>query len=77
MIVAAKQTGTVKSYNGSNGYGFIKPDGGGTDVFVHHTALPRLNVSVLKEGQRLGFALCKETQGKHTGRVFADELERV
>jgi len=48
-------TGTVKFYNGQKGYGFIQPDGGGKDVFVHATALERAGIVDLREGQKVSF----------------------
>ena len=48
-------TGTVKFYNDQKGYGFIAPDGGGNDVFVHVTALERAGMSGLREGQKVSF----------------------
>jgi cold shock protein len=48
-------TGTVKFYNGSKGYGFIAPDDGGKDVFVHATALQRAGLTGLHEGQKVTF----------------------
>jgi CspA family cold shock protein len=45
----------VKFYNGSKGYGFIAPDDGGKDVFVHATALERAGLSGLREGQKVTF----------------------
>lgn len=48
-------TGTVKFYNETKGYGFIQPEGGGKDVFVHATALERAGLRTLKEGQRVTF----------------------
>ncbi len=48
-------TGTVKFYNDQKGYGFIAPDGGGNDVFVHATALERAGISGLKENQKVTF----------------------
>lgn len=47
--------GTVKFYNGQKGYGFIAPDDGGNDVFVHATALERAGMHTLSEGQRVSF----------------------
>jgi CspA family cold shock protein len=44
-------TGTVKFFNTAKGYGFIQPDGGGKDVFVHATALEQANIRSLNEGQ--------------------------
>jgi CspA family cold shock protein len=48
-------TGTVKFYNGQKGYGFIAPDNGGRDVFVHATALERAGLHGLSEGQKVSF----------------------
>jgi cold shock protein len=48
-------TGTVKFYNGNKGYGFIAPDDGGKDVFVHATALERAGIQSLREGQKVSF----------------------
>ena len=48
-------TGTVKFYNGSKGYGFIAPDDGSKDVFVHATALERAGIHSLREGQKVNF----------------------
>ena len=48
-------TGTVKFYNTQKGFGFIEPDDGGKDVFVHATALERAGMSGLVEGQKVSF----------------------
>jgi CspA family cold shock protein len=48
-------TGTVKFYNDQRGYGFIQPDNGQKDVFVHATALERAGISGLREGQKVRF----------------------
>jgi cold shock protein len=48
-------TGTVKFFNGERGYGFIKPDDGGRDVFVHITAVEQAGLKALNEGQRIVF----------------------
>ena len=48
-------TGTVKFFNSERGYGFIKPDDGGRDVFVHITAVERAGLKSLNEGQRISF----------------------
>jgi cold shock protein len=47
--------GTVKFYNDQKGFGFIQPDGGGNDVFVHATALERAGLRGLKEGDKVSF----------------------
>jgi CspA family cold shock protein len=64
-------TGTVKFFNTTKGYGFIAPDGGGKDVFVHITALQRSNIATLAEGQKVGFDL---SPGRD-GRISADNLK--
>ena len=48
-------TGTIKFFNGERGYGFIKPDDGGRDVFVHITAVEHAGLKALTEGQRISF----------------------
>lgn len=47
--------GTVKFYNEQKGFGFIAPDNGGNDVFVHATALERAGISLIREGQKVSF----------------------
>jgi CspA family cold shock protein len=49
------QTGTVKFYNNQKGYGFIQPDDGSKDVFVHVSAIERAGMSGLSEGQKIAF----------------------
>jgi CspA family cold shock protein len=56
--------GTVKFFNTSKGYGFIQPEEGGTDVFVHMTALDKAGIGTLKEGQRVQFDVVKGQNGK-------------
>jgi len=48
-------TGTVKFFNTTKGFGFISPDGGGKDIFVHATALERAGLRTLSEGQRVTY----------------------
>ena len=57
-------TGTVKFFNGERGYGFIKPDDGGRDVFVHITAVERAGLKDLTEGQRISFDVEPDKKGK-------------
>ena len=60
------QKGTVKFYNDQKGYGFVQPDGGGKDVFVHATALERAGMRGLVEGQKVSF----DTQeDRRTGKI--------
>lgn len=58
------QQGTVKFFNTEKGYGFIKPDDGGPDIFVHVTAVERAGFGGLKEGQRLNFEIEPDKKGK-------------
>ena len=57
-------TGTVKFYNGTKGFGFIQPSDGGKDVFVHVSALERAGISGLAEGQKLEFDLESDQKGR-------------
>jgi cold shock protein len=58
------QSGTVKFFNAQKGYGFIKPDDGGRDIFVHITAVERSGLSNLNEGQRIEFDVEPDKKGK-------------
>ena len=53
-------TGTVKFYNGQKGFGFIQPDSGGKDVFVHISAVERAGLSGLNEGQKISYDVVNE-----------------
>jgi CspA family cold shock protein len=65
-------TGTVKFYNGQKGFGFIQPDGGGKDVFVHATALERAGIHGLVEGQKVSF----DTQeDRRTGKIAVGTIQ--
>lgn len=57
-------TGTVKFFNESKGYGFIAPDGGGNDAFVHMTAVERAGMRSLRENQRISYDLEQDKRGK-------------
>lgn len=58
-------TGTVKFFNHDRGFGFIEPDGGGNDVFVHATAVEAANMPALTEGQKLNYEVkADERSGK-------------
>ena len=57
-------TGTVKWFNGQKGYGFIQPDDGGKDVFVHISAVERAGLGGLNEGQKLSYDIEHGQQGK-------------
>jgi cold shock protein len=56
--------GTVKWYNAQKGYGFIQPDDGSKDVFVHISAVERAGMDGLREGQKLGYEIERGQQGK-------------
>jgi CspA family cold shock protein len=56
--------GTVKFFNEQRGYGFIQPDEGGNDAFVHITAVERAGMRSLREGQRVNFELEQDRRGK-------------
>jgi CspA family cold shock protein len=56
--------GTVKFFNDAKGYGFIQPDNGGTDAFVHITALERAGIHTLRQDQRLSYELEQDKRGK-------------
>lgn len=66
--------GTVKFFNQSKGYGFIAPDDGGNDVFVHISAVERAGMHSLTEGQKIGFDV---VQDKRSGKNAADNLQAV
>jgi cold shock protein len=57
-------TGTVKFFNENKGYGFIAPDGGGNDAFVHMTAVERAGMRSLRENQRISYDLQQDNRGK-------------
>ncbi len=57
-------TGTVKWFNPDRGYGFIGPDDGGVDVFVHLSALEEAGLSILREGERVEYEVVSRPNGK-------------
>ena len=57
-------TGTVKFFNDAKGFGFIQPDDGGTDAFVHVTALERSGMQTLRQDQRVTYDLEEDRRGK-------------
>ena len=63
--------GTVKWFNSTKGFGFIQPDDGGQDVFVHIRAVERAGMRDLREGQKISYEL---TQDKRSGKMSADQL---
>lgn len=67
-----RQNGTVKWFNDAKGFGFITPDGGGDDLFVHFRAIQGTGFKSLKEGQKVSF---KSVQGQKG--LQADEVQAV
>lgn len=65
-------TGTVKWFNDAKGYGFIEPDEGGQDVFVHISAVQRAGMQNVVEGQKISFDVTRDAK---TGRSSADNLQ--
>ena len=65
-------TGIVKFYNLQRGFGFIQPDDGGKDVFVHATALERAGILALREGQKVAFDTRSDPR---SGKVVVGKLE--
>lgn len=65
-------SGTVKWFNAQKGFGFIAPDNGGTDAFVHISAVERAGLSSLHEGQRVSFELVAD---RKSGKMSADKLQ--
>lgn len=63
--------GTVKWFNAQKGYGFIQPEGGGKDVFVHISAVERAGISNLSEGQKLSYEIVRD---RKTGKSAAENL---
>ena len=66
--------GTVKFFNDQKGFGFIQPDDGGKDVFVHISAVERAGMRVLNEGQKVSFEVVAD---RRTGKSSADNLRAV
>jgi cold shock protein len=64
-------TGTVKWFNGQKGFGFIQPDAGGADVFVHISAVERSGMGSLNEGQKVNYEILED---KRTGKSSAGNL---
>ena len=58
------QTGAIKFFNPDKGYGFIKPDDGGRDIFLHITAVEQAGLTTLAEGQKVTFDIEPDKKGK-------------
>ncbi|MDD2867800.1 cold-shock protein [Neomegalonema sp.] len=67
-------TGTVKWFNATKGFGFIQPDNGGPDVFVHISAVERAGWRSLADGQKIGYDI---VQDRRSGKNSADNLQAV
>ncbi|MGA8321201.1 MAG: cold-shock protein [Xanthobacteraceae bacterium] len=67
-------TGTVKWFNSQKGFGFIQPEDGGKDVFVHISAVERAGLNTLNEGQKVFFDVVDD---RRTGKSSADNLRAV
>jgi CspA family cold shock protein len=67
-------TGTVKWFNGQKGFGFIQPDDGGNDVFVHISAVESAGMSSLNEGQKVSYELERD---KRSGKTSAGQLAAI
>lgn len=65
-------TGTVKFFNATKGFGFIAPEDGGTDVFVHISAVERAGLRTLVEGQKVSFDVVAD---RRSGKSAADNLQ--
>jgi len=66
--------GTVKWFNTQKGFGFIQPEDGGNDVFVHITAVERAGMTGLSEGQKVSFEMVAD---RRTGKFVADKLRAI
>ena len=67
-------TGTVKWFNSEKGYGFVEPDDGGKDVFIHISAVQRSGLDGLNEGQKISYELSTD---RRTGKQAADEIQAM
>ena len=67
-------TGTVKWFNSTKGFGFIQPEAGGPDVFVHISAVERAGMRGLNEGQKVSYELVAD---RRTGKSSADQLKAL
>jgi cold shock protein len=73
VLDGPEQTGAVKWYNAAKGFGFIAPDDGSSDLFVHRTVLERSGLYDLREGQRVRFHVVEGRKGLEAGSITPDE----
>jgi CspA family cold shock protein len=66
--------GTVKWFNAQKGFGFIAPDNGGNDAFVHVSAVERAGLGALREGQKVGYELVAD---RRSGKMSAENLQAL
>ncbi len=71
--MAERQTGTVKWFNDAKGFGFITPEGGGEDLFVHFRAIESSGFKSLKEGQRVSYEAVRGQKGMQADKVRAED----
>jgi cold shock protein len=64
--------GTVKWFNATKGFGFIQPENGGADVFVHISAVERAGMHDIREGQKIGFEVARDSK---SGKMSAEQLQ--
>lgn len=71
------QSGTVKWFNNAKGYGFIVPETGGEDVFVHYSTIDGSGFKTLKEGQSVQYEASESPRGVQTTRVVGESTENA
>lgn len=73
LLETVMATGTVKFFNTQKGFGFIAPEGGGKDVFVHISAVERAGLRGLMDGQKVSFDMEKDRQGRESATNLRTE----